>query len=1077
MAEPVARYTFAPWLRRGLAGELVDVDEPAAALPLERAALPIALAVEYDPIAGGGPALAAPIERTVQLLGPGDVMGLDRAAVLRCHPADGAIGADASKLVYVELYEEDLPWRYTPARPDGERLRPWLALWVLEDTEVAFLPEQPGRPRAIRIAPETAARALPIAEESWAWAHVQASRALATPDALDAAIRSTPDHVLSRLLCPRRLRVDTHYHAVVVPAFETGRRAGLGLDPSAVPAQAPSWASGGAPPAAVRPFEYPVYVHWQFTTGTAGDFESLVRALVPGPVGDRFGKRTLDVSAPGYGIAAGSAATVELEGALQPIGMARAAFPAAPGAAFADRLEQVLDLSPRLAAGASIALPHPFHVPGADGAYPAAVSDDPIVTPPIYGQHHARVARLEDARGEASLAWVRELNLDPRERAAAGLGAEVVRGRQDELVERAWAQVGELERVNQQLREAELAVAMAESLYGKHLARDDGESALRLTSALHGRVLAPSGATTVRDEIERSQVPVAAHSAAFKRITRPQRKLVRRMTGSGSVDGLQRELITRFNRTTNALTAAPPAPVPAAAIGIDTVATAVEDAIEAYDADATHPGHVFLLIVAVEIGARLAADPGLDLGALPLPGVKTALHARLDTYLPVPALSVIAIVRATIDELAALVPDGPAALAAELPAARFDEVYGADVDGKSLAGVTARRVGAGAVEGARTVERSTLASFRDQLGAFVEHVIEARPEPSPRPRLESVAGTAGHVLGALRPHATIARRVVSGLGGVTLPPAEEPRRLRPVMAHPAFDDAMFEDVRRLSQDFIIPNFAELRRDTITILAPNQRFIESYLAGLNHEMGRELLWREFPTDQRGTYFRRFWDRADDVLGEAGDGDIAPMHDWTGALGAHAARADGFLVLVIRGELLRRYPNTVVYAQRAAFAAAGADAPRALAPNDTPAHLRFPAFRGWLDPDIALFGFALGIDQARGRRDASADGPADPGWFFVLRERPGELEFGADEVPATEPLPALAGWDDLAWRHLHFAASSPSHVSLGENAGLAVEAGGDPEAPRAGRWGASAADLAYILLQDPILYARHAEELLP
>ena len=31
-----------------------------------------------------------------------------------------------------------------------------------------------------------------------------------------------------------------------------------------------------------------------------------------------------------------------------------------------------------------------------------------------------------------------------------------------------------------------------------------------------------------------------------------------------------------------------------------------------------------------------------------------------------------------------------------------------------------------------------------------------------------------------------------------------------------------------------------------------------MVGLNHEMARELLWREYPTDQRGSYFRQFWD---------------------------------------------------------------------------------------------------------------------------------------------------------------------------------------------------------------------------
>ena len=27
--------------------------------------------------------------------------------------------------------------------------------------------------------------------------------------------------------------------------------------------------------------------------------------------------------------------------------------------------------------------------------------------------------------------------------------------------------------------------------------------------------------------------------------------------------------------------------------------------------------------------------------------------------------------------------------------------------------------------------------------------------------------------------------------------------------------------------------------------------------MNHELARELLWREYPTDQRGTYSRQFW----------------------------------------------------------------------------------------------------------------------------------------------------------------------------------------------------------------------------
>ena len=43
-------------------------------------------------------------------------------------------------------------------------------------------------------------------------------------------------------------------------------------------------------------------------------------------------------------------------------------------------------------------------------------------------------------------------------------------------------------------------------------------------------------------------------------------------------------------------------------------------------------------------------------------------------------------------------------------------------------------------------------------------------------------------------------------------------------------------------------------NSVTLVQPNSRFIEAFMIGLNHEMGRELLWREYPTDRRGSYFR-------------------------------------------------------------------------------------------------------------------------------------------------------------------------------------------------------------------------------
>src|SRR5918995_1810149 len=49
------------------------------------------------------------------------------------------------------------------------------------------------------------------------------------------------DKIICRLMSPRKLRADCAYRAFVVPAFETGRLAGLGQDPSTIDAQKPSW--------------------------------------------------------------------------------------------------------------------------------------------------------------------------------------------------------------------------------------------------------------------------------------------------------------------------------------------------------------------------------------------------------------------------------------------------------------------------------------------------------------------------------------------------------------------------------------------------------------------------------------------------------------------------------------------------------------------------------------------------------------------------------------------------------------------------------------------------------------------
>ena len=127
------------------------------------------------------------------------------------------------------------------------------------------------------------------------------------------------------------------------------------------------------------------------------------------------------------------------------------------------------------------------------------------------------------------------------------------------------------------------------------------------------------------------------------------------------------------------------------------------------------------------------------------------------------------------------------------------------------------------------------------------------------------------------------------------------------MDAPTFPQPMYEALRDLSPDYLFPGLEHVPPDTVQLLQTNNRFIESFMVGLNSEMARELLWRGYPTDQRGTYFRQFWD-ATSAVPTTRPTFRRFTNGATRALGTNAReRGQDQLVLLIRGELLRRYPG--------------------------------------------------------------------------------------------------------------------------------------------------------------------------
>ena len=97
----------------------------------EQSRLPRLLRNPGQPVDGETP-LMETVTRNINLYGPGDIVGIDPSAIVKVEPRDQITNFEPNYLPYIEFYDEDFPWRYTPAAPDTalHRLRPWLALIV-----------------------------------------------------------------------------------------------------------------------------------------------------------------------------------------------------------------------------------------------------------------------------------------------------------------------------------------------------------------------------------------------------------------------------------------------------------------------------------------------------------------------------------------------------------------------------------------------------------------------------------------------------------------------------------------------------------------------------------------------------------------------------------------------------------------------------------------------------------------------------------------------------------------------------------------------------------------------------------
>jgi len=1109
---------FLPWVRRGLAAELAEVDT-GASLPA-RASFPVRVTVN-------GQHAAVDIDT----YGPGDVTGLDTTAISRHAPRRFATNVAPDEFAVAEFAEPDLPWMFTPgaAGPD-QHLRPWLVLVVVTDTDGVTIGVDQARPLPTLTisAPAVPADELPDLSQSWAWAHVQVVTATLASSAT-AALDGSAGQRLSRVLCPRRLRGDTRYIAALVPAFDLGVDAGLGR-PNTAAEVGPAWTLS----ALGDTITLPVYYHWEFTTGPAGDFESLARLLTPTEVPSGVGESPMFIGDAHPALPALDAAVggvVSMEGALRaPLSGAGTELDARH-TAWVDALTSVVDAT-------------------ADAASGGTAADAEAVAPPIYGQWHVNVHQVPARNNRPR--WLRDLNADPRHRAAAGLGAEVVKANQEEYVDAAWKQVGDVLAANRLLDLSRAIAAITDRLHVRHVVGLDPIRALgfadraqfrlpfegrSLGHVIHDSVTLPgfagrsfrrmgsprSGLLRQAERRGGSALPLGASAdiAGFTRVPTGELAVdmdrlpdgVRTTTvhdaatdfvASGALDldaVLVNTLVTRVTTMVDDLAGVTLPPIrvrtdlattgvmtdahlsrmrEAAALGDDVISRVI--AIREHtDIGRGAPGALVGVlsgptgVVPVFLGGdgRIVATSGriaVDL-TTPIAGPAVTTRPIAGRATPVIAMPSLGGAPTVVGRPTRIV--GPVLSAAVTTATLSTEVTRAGLDRVVATGtvdltdLTPVLGGAGSnvtvippvdTDGA-TFERFVNGfQMLDKAYRTIEQLV---PIPRVPPPLDAAAARDA-IVATSRPRPMIEARLSTriraadvaftvetiGVGRITV---TQDTPVAPIMVGPVLDRPLYLDLAAFDPNRFLPGAGRIPDNVITLLETNPRFVESFMVGANHEFNRELLWRRYPTDRRGTAFRKFWDRVDD-----GD-DIEPIHVWPGAsrLGANSGGdTDGSIVLLVRGQLLRRYPNTVVYA-----VAATADHR-----IDPAATAIAPVFAGLLDPDIAFVGFDMDVDAAK----------AGTGTMFVLQEQPAEPRFGLD-VPTTPTAIGVPGtWAGLTWDHVGNAPGSFLDVTV-------LPAGSErplsDTAPATARFGSDAGHMAAITFQRPFRAAVHSSEVLP
>ncbi|MBK7074131.1 MAG: hypothetical protein IPH44_17685 [Myxococcales bacterium] len=626
-------------------------------------------------------------------------------------------------------------------------------------------------------------------------------------------------------------------------------------------------------------------------------------------------------------------------------------------------------------------------------------ASDGVLPPPFYGAVTTRREQTSTAP-----TWQRALNHDVRQRTAAGLGAAVVRANLDAMVDAAWREAGDAERANHTIRHAEVAAEISHRLARRHLQPidDDGEVlsiARPQLARMHAR--AERGARDlVRTASPSDRGPTLA--AAVRGSAMPDAALAASLRRLGRSGGpLQRASTTRVKpgKLLADIDAARISPVPPRVLASG--AAGFDDTSEAeHERPRLH----------------LATVKAVDEAELHWKGHRE--RRTTGRAGPVEALT-----RRRTD-----IPDGEGD---SVPPPISDDPEPEDeaITEFAAAARAHQRYIVGKLEKIRDRAKPPLGDLKamHSLGD-VRAVIESHWEP----------------MRGIIP-------IVTARIADALPAAVS--TLHPVQVTPVLEQPLVRALQALSPEHVLRGVGGIVTNRVALSDTAPEFVRAFLVGANDELGRELLWRGFPGAHGHTWMRTFWGRtvADPHGRPAPAPDISAIETWPDE---GVAPTPASLVLVVRADVLQRYPNALVYAAQARW-----DGTHRVVGGGAP---MMPSVAATLGSDLALFGFDLTDGVARG----SDTPPGPPGYYFVIAEHPSEPRFGLAAAATGSP----TAWRELAWSDL--AAGDLDGPYLRTDGPLAArQFTNDPL-----RWGVDASATAAITRRRAIRVAMHASTLM-